>query len=348
MIRQTDAILKQVLESTFDDIRQNLWLIDYILDDFTRNPFLRTKFGNKQVQACKEYFRNNNINIQLQFSKDKEKFPAIFLTLGSSVEQQDLRTMGDISTENLILLPNQTGQPIPYVIPPFTPAGFDPITGLVAVPVGTDLGPISQGMVLVNPSNGDGFVIEGVVDGQIQIQAGIEIDSTQLGVIPQYRFFTSRLGRSFFEENWNITIATNDPQTLLWIHSIAVFGLLRYREFYEHNGLYETHFQSTDIFNPEFSNPGGEEIYCRQITMRGKVEQRFIRGLHRNIESILLRDTNPEAVTVEDPQGFVGGIRIVANTATPALQQNDQDWYSVQTPEFPTERCDDDDDDNSY
>jgi len=329
MIFQTDALLKTILEKTLGDIKTNLWLLDYILDDFTQNPFLKSQFGQKQILAAKEWFSNNNVNVQLQFSKDKEKFPAIFLTLGSSNEVQDLRTMSDISEEDLILMPNRVGQPIPYVVKPFSPISFDASTGLVGVPVGTDIAPVSPGMVLVNPSNGAGVVIEGITpDGEIQIQPGIELDSTQLGVIPQYRFFTSRLGRSWFEENWNITLATNDPQTLLWLHSIVVFGLLRYREFYEHNGFAETHITSTDIFNPDFSNAGGEEIFCRQITMFGKVQQQFIRGLHRNIESVLLRDQDPAAVTEENPKGYIGGLRIISNLNTPPLQENDQDWYA--------------------
>jgi hypothetical protein len=227
-------------------------------------------------------------------------------------------------------MPNQIGQPIPYVIPPFIPTGFDSALGTVGTPVGTDLGPVASGMVLVNPTTGNGAVIQGISDnGEIQIQPETELDSSQLAVIPQYKFFTSRLGRSFFEENWNITLVTNDPQTLLWLHSIVVFGLLRYREFLEHNGFLETHFTSTDIFTPEFSNAEGEEFFARQITMMGKVEQKFIRGLHRNIESVLFRDINLAAKTPADPQGFVGGIKIVSNLETPSAHQNDTSWYTI-------------------
>lgn len=330
MIFQTDALLKTMIELTIEDIKKNLWLLDYILDDFTNNQFLNTKYGQKQVNAAKEWFSDgrNNINIFLQFVKDKEKFPAIILTLGSSQESQEHRVMADVDTQNVVLMPNQVGQPIPYVIKPFTPTSYNSSTGVVGVPIGTDIAPISAGMVLVNPANGNGVVIEGVTDEGIQIQTGITLDATQLGVIPQYRFFTTRLGRSFFEENWNITLATNDPQTLLWLHSIVVFGLLRYREFYESNGFDQTKFTSTDIFNPEFSNAAGEEIYCRQITMTGIVQQQFIRGLHRNIESVLLRDQNSAAVTASNPEGFTGGIKIMSNITTPALEQNDTNWFT--------------------
>lgn len=326
----TDVFIKKLLETILEDIKKNLWLIDYIMDDFVSNPFLRTQYGKKQIAAAKDWFVNNNVNVYHQYIKDKEKFPALILTLGSSTESQENRGLGDVGPENLTILPNQTGDPIPYVLPPFIPTSYVSSTGLVGVPVGTDLGPISKGMVLINPTTGNGTVILGIMDGQIQIGTDIELDSSQLAVIPQYRFFTTRLGRTFFQETWNITVATNDVQSLLWLHTIVIFGLLRYREFMEHNGILEiTNLSSTDIFNSEFSNPEGEEIFCRQITIQNKVEQQFIRGLHRNIESVLLRDQNPGTVTLENPSGFTGGIKIVSNENTPALNQNDTDWFTV-------------------
>jgi len=328
-IFQTDAMLKAILEASIKDVKENLWLLDFLLADFTHNSFLKTPYGSKQIQAAKEWFANNNINVQLQFSKDKEKFPAIFLTLGSSVEFQDNRTMGDVGEHNVVLLPNQVDQKIPYVVPPFAPIGFDPSTGTVETAEGLDLSAVSAGMVLLNPANGDGTPILGVDGQNILIQANLELDATQLSVVPQYRYFQSRMGRSFFEENWNITCATNDPQSLLWLHSIVIYTLLRYREFFEHNGFLETKLSSTDIFNPEFSNPGGEEIYARQVTMFGRVIQSWVRGLHKKIESVILQDTNPAAVSLADPKGYVGGIKIVGNIDTPALQQNDTNWYVV-------------------
>ena len=224
----------------------------------------------------------------------------------------------------------EVGHKIPYVLAPFIPYGYDPATGEVGVPEGLDVAPVSPGMVLLNPVTGNGTPVLSINGQNIFIKPGVELDASQLAVVPQYRYFQSRLGRSFFQENWSITCATNDMSTLLWLHTIVVYSLLRYREFMEHNGILEiTNLSSTDIFNADFSNAEGEEIYCRQISISNKVEQKFVRGLHKKIESVILRDVNPQAVTVSDPQGFVGGIRIVSNLTTPALEQNDQTWYTV-------------------
>lgn len=326
----TDVFIKTLLEESIDNIKKNLWLLDHILWDFTHNEFLRTKYGQKQVDAAKEWFATNNINVFHQYVKDKEKFPCIVLTLGSSVEHQEYRTLSDVSQETVGLTPMEVGQKIPYVVLPFIPYGYDPATGEVGVPEGIDIGPVSPGMVLLNPITGNGTPVLSINGQNIMIQPNVQLDASQLGVIPQFRFFQSRLGRSFFQENWSITCATNDMSTLLWLHTVVIYSLLRYREFMEHNGILEiTNLSSTDIFNADFSNAEGEEIYCRQISVSNKVEQKFVRGLHKKIESVILRDTNPAAVTVADPHGFVGGIRIVSNLTTPALEQNDTTWYTI-------------------
>lgn len=326
----TDVFIKTLLEESIENIKKNLWLLDHILWDFTHNEFLRTRYGQKQVDAAKEWFATNNINVFHQYVKDKEKFPCIILTLGSSVEHQEYRTLSDVSQETIGLAPMEVGHKIPYVLAPFIPYGYDPTTGEVGVPEGLDVAPVSPGMVLLNPVTGNGTPVLSINGQNIFIKPGVELDASQLAVVPQYRYFQSRLGRSFFQENWSITCATNDMSTLLWLHTIVVYSLLRYREFMEHNGILEiTNLSSTDIFNADFSNAEGEEIYCRQISISNKVEQKFVRGLHKKIESVILRDVNPQAVTVSDPQGFVGGIRIVSNLTTPALEQNDQTWYTV-------------------
>ena len=334
MIFQTDCFLKVLLEESLEDIKKNPWLINHILWDFTHNKFLKTRYGQKQVDAAIEWFETNNINVFHQYVKDKEKFPCVVITLGSSTEAQELRTLGDVDTDTVGLLPNTVKEKIPYVVTPFVPTSFVASTGVVGVPVGVDITPVSPGMVLINPATGTGTPVVSINGQTIMVQPNLELDASTLGVVPQYRYFQTRLGRSFFQESWSLTCATNDPQTLLWLHAIVIFGLLRYREFMEHNGVLEiTNLSSTDIFNADFSNAAGEEIYCRQINITNKVQQSWPRDLHKKIESVILRDTNPEAVTVTDTQGYVGGIRIVSNLTTPALQQNDQIWYTVSTEE---------------
>src|SRR5665213_154755 len=200
-IFQTDALLKTVLEASIEDIKNNLWLLDHILEDFTNSPLLRTKYGNKQIQAAKEWFTNNNVNVFLQFVKDKEKFPCIILTLGSSNEVQEMRTLGDIDVPTLSFLPPIVGQKIPYVVSPFIPTSYDASTGTIGVPIGIDIAPVSAGMILLNPVNGNGTPVLSINGQDILIQPNLQLDATQLGVVPQFRMFQSRLGRSFFEEN---------------------------------------------------------------------------------------------------------------------------------------------------
>ena len=94
MIFQTDAILKVLIEENLEQIKLNPWLIEQILWDFTHSQFLKTKYGEKQVRACKEWLETNGINVLPQFVKDKIKFPAVVITLGTSTETQELQNHG--------------------------------------------------------------------------------------------------------------------------------------------------------------------------------------------------------------------------------------------------------------
>jgi hypothetical protein len=123
-----------------------------------------------------------------QYVKDKEKFPCLVLTLGSSQETQELRTLSDVSQETVGLAPMEVQQKIPYVIPPFVPYGYDPVTGEVGIPEGIDVAVVSPGMILLNPATGNGTPVVSINGQNIFIQPNVQLDASSLAVVPQYRF----------------------------------------------------------------------------------------------------------------------------------------------------------------
>ena len=48
---------------------------------------------------------------------------------------------------------------------------------------------IAAGMILVDPAVGQGFVIQDYDDQGIHIEPSIDLDATQLAVVPQYQFY---------------------------------------------------------------------------------------------------------------------------------------------------------------
>lgn len=306
-------------------MRKNPYLIDDMLSSLTSIPYLANKFGLKQVKACKEWLANNQIDIYMYKRKDRDRYPCITIEMGNSNEKIEMKHLADESSETVTLVPNQIGKPIPYVVKPFTPVGYDPSAGTVEVGVDTDISTVVAGQILVDPSNGNGYQILEVLGKNLFIQPGLIIKSSQFGIVPQFQYYTARVGHIFTQDTYNIGCHGNgDPQTTLWLWSIALYGILRYKEtLFEALGFTESYVQNNNPdLNEAFSTPGGEEVWSRYITITGQVEQTFLKSPRRLLESIVLRENLPD--------GFEGGIKIMSNLDSPAiLDPEEETWLTV-------------------
>lgn len=334
MIFQLDLTVKTAIELGIEDIRKNPWLIHDMLSDCITNPYLSQKYGQKQIDSCVEWFLNNEIEIKMRGVNDKDKMPLIAITMGTSDEKQDMKHMADQSTETLVLMPAQIGKPIPYIVKPFVPIGYDSQTGIVEVDDSVKgMSGISAGMILVDPSNGQGFVIQDYDDEGIHIEPGIILDATQLAVVPQYQFYKARVEHTFFQESCDISCYSHgDPQVAMWLHSIALYSILRYREsLLEAQGFSESFVRNSPLMeNQNYTGSNGENSYLRSISLSGQTEYSWIKSPRRVIENAFLRE---KTGTASDP-GYIGGIKILSNSDSPEfIDKSKETWYTVNSDE---------------
>lgn len=322
---QADSVIKTTVQLFLEDLRKNIWLMDYILEDFTRNPYLKDAFGQKQIDSAKEWFKNNNIDVTIGYNSDKLRPPCVSIILEPQQEKTDMKHMADLTPNQVILLPNEIGRPISYVVKVFTPTGYDQSTGEVSIDSSIDLQAVTSGMILVNPTDGVGYIIEEVSANGIKIEAGIDIGASQFGILPQFKFYKARLEHIFMNANYTIVCtAHGDAQTVLWLHDIVLYGLLRYKEsLLEALGLSETVISSGSLdVNEEFGQAGGEIAWSRAISISGQIEQTFIKAPHRIIESVVLKK--------KDKCEYGSGIKIISNLDTPNFMDESQEsWTTV-------------------
>lgn len=326
MIFQNDLTIKMSIQLGLDDIRKNDWLIEDILGDCVSNPYLIDKYGNKQIDACKEWFKNNQIDIYMADRRDRDRFPCITITLGTSSEKPEMKSMADQSTEKVKLLPNKINKPIPYVVKPFVGFSYNSTTGEVTIPANaSNVEGIALGMILVDPITAQGYVINDITSNGVIVEPGLTITATKLGILPQNQFYEARVEHAFFQETYNIGChAHGDPQALLWLHSIVLYSILRYREsLLEAQGFGESVLSSSDLSaNSSGSGAAGEEIWSRYITLTGMVENTWIKSPRRVIEAVSLKDKS-----ITNPRGYVGGIKIISNLDTPVIiDESTQLW----------------------
>jgi hypothetical protein len=298
-----DIRLMTMLQLGIEDISKNPWLIQDILGDTISNPYLRERYGT-QIESCKQWLANNRINILLSARDDKMEFPSITIELGTSNEKSDMKHMADLSVETVTLYPNNINKPIPYVLKP-SAGTYNSMTGFFSFSSAVDLNAVSPGMVLVNPANGNGYVIQSVtVANQVNLLTGLTIPTGSYGIIPEYQYYVTQIGHTFMQEPYKITCNANDQQTLLWLHSIAVYSMLRYRQaLLEKDGYAESMISSSPMYpNPDYSD-AGQVVWSRDINITGQVENRWYMQPHRIIENISIGNAN----------GYEGGVKIISN-----------------------------------
>ena len=327
MIFSGDVTLKLAIEQSLEDIRTNPYLIDNIMGQF-KEPHLKS-YGDKEIARCKEWFLNNKIEVLLRYRLDKDEFPCITIALNSSTEMDDMKHLGDTSTESAILLPSDINKPIGFIVKPFTPSELDRDSGFVGIPEGTkNLNAIRPDMILVDPATGNGYPILEVVDGGVMIEADLSITASKLAVVPKYQFYEAKVEHSFFRESYTIGCHVHgDPSTLLWLHAIVTYALLRYKEsLLEARGFSQTSIVSSDFApNQHLSTPGGENVFSRFVTITGMVENSWIKSPMRIVEAVEIIDKK------SDPESLKAGIKIISNLNPPDFLDTDNDlWTTIE------------------
>lgn len=291
-IWQGDVFFRRVIELILRDVRQNPWLIDDILSDFVTDPMLVNIYGQKEIQNAKKWFNDNEVSVFLSHRMDFEKMPCVTISIGNNVEDKSLGRLGDMTPFVETLQPEQVGKSINYIISPFEYVSYDQPTGFFLVPAEVNLTLVQPGMVLVDPDDGVGFVITNKTANGIFIAPGTEISFAQIGVIPQYMIFRARREIATFQESVSIGChAHGDPNALLWLYSIVMYGLLRYRE-----GVLETrnfqisNLQTTEMVRNDAFQEIGENVYSRFINISGQVENTWIKAPKSIIETINVVD----------------------------------------------------------
>jgi hypothetical protein len=324
MIFAGDTIIAEALRQGLDDMRKNLWLLDDVFSSFATEPALKDKYGQKEIDNAKDWFVNNKIEVAMRYRIDKDQFPLITIALGASNEMEDMKHLADLSTSVEALMPNKIGKPIQYIVKPFVPEGYDPDTGILFVPSNISLRGVSEKQVLVDPDTGNGYVIQGLTPEGLQLEPNLELTLNKAGIIPRYPIYKARREHAFFQEQYSIGCHVHgDPAPLLWLHSIVVYLILRYREsLLEARSFTQSSISSSDLMsNPNFEGPGGENVFSRYITLSGMVENSWLKSPKRVIEIV--------EITEKIDDSFKSGIKILSNLDSPDFLDTEKDLYTT-------------------
>ena len=295
MITQTDLILRSALIAGIRDLRARPYLLADVFSQCATDALLQQEFGYKEIKRATDWFLKVNLPVVLQHRLDSVELPCISIALLSSGERVGETYLGDYGdTEDLddsqTFNQSDAGIDPLVILGPFTPAAYDPSTGIVTLPSSLSTDFVVPDQLLVDRTRNLAYPIASVpTDSTFTIKPGTVADFTEAIVMPRYQTLGLTRERAMFSETYQIGChAAGDAVELLWLHSIVTFILLRYKNFYlDARGLTRTTFTSSDfVRNPAYE---GQNVFSRYVTLQAIVEQNWVADVSSKLEGIKLK-----------------------------------------------------------
>ncbi len=317
-IFQSDIIVRSAIAAALDDIRAKPWLLDFIFQSLLNDPLTRRYYGEEEINTAKDWFLNNDIPVKMAYRLDGVVAPLIALTLTESSE--DAATLGDVHYE-----PVEDIDPIEInVTKPaltFTPTAFDPLTGTVTVASSVDLSFIFSGMIVREKATSKTYVIDSVGDHQFVILPSSPLslaNLTRATIESSNKLQIVSLESIVYREGFRIDLFVSGNHThLLYLHSILVFALNRYKQsLLESRGFERSQVSSTSL--GKFERSESEIIFTRAINLTGYVRQYWPKEVRPRIDGMYVGP----GLDVTDLS--FGGIKILGAEAGPVSVKTDE------------------------
>ena len=294
-IFQGDIIIRTAIVAAINDLRANPWALEYVFSSLTHDELTEKTYGQKEIDKAINWFLSTDIPIVNSLRVDNIRLPCISVALQESTEVEN--TLADKNYDT-----SEIYQDVyPILFGPFS-CGYDPATGEMILPVEVfDRVVPHQGM-MIEDAKKNRFTMLEVEGNKIVLGPNLLIDTTSMYIRSQFPQRV-QLEAANFRESYVIGChSRGEPYECLYLHSIVLFAMLRYRQKYlEARGFGRSAVSSTDIrVNDQFD---AEIVFSRFITLSGFTRQFWPKDIGSAIESVLVKDTSrnvSNAVVVEE------------------------------------------------
>lgn len=269
-VLQSDVLIRGAMIAAMADIRANPFLLDYVFSGLVADTLTSTQYGQAEIDAAKKWFNATDIPVVMNFHMGAVKMPCLSISLLESVETED--TLGDVNYEPR----EETDGPWDILVGPFTPASYDYITGAITVPDDAPVNgliSIAPGMILVDKTGSSHPILTVTGANRFAVQANLNIDLNGATIRASRPSHMVHIESARFRETYSIGChVQGEAVHLTYLHSIAVFCLLAYREsLLEARGFECSSLSSSDAqLNQTFEQ---ELTYSRYIRVPGWIRQ---------------------------------------------------------------------------
>lgn len=300
---QSDIIIRTALIEGLKRVKEQPWLLDFVFSSLVQDDYAISEYGEKELDKIKQWFMDTNIPVTMSFNREQPQTPLIAISLEDSTEAES--TLADVSKEG----PDEdvdfsTVLTVPQVVAgPFTPLSFSTSTSTLVLPDTVDLSNVYPGMAIVDRERKNFYVIEGLYEQTIVLEGeDIDADFTGAVIAPQESIKRVTLESCEFKEVYRIdTYVSGNPVILLFLHTLIIFILMRYKqELLEARGFERSTISSKGITG--FPNPNGPEfIYDRVVMVNGFVQHFWPKDITGKISAVAT-EVSVDTTISEDTQ----------------------------------------------
>lgn len=266
-IHQSDVLIRAALVNGIAELRRQPWLLDYVFASLPQDKLTAKEYGEKEVEQAKKWFLRTEIPVMMNYRVDEPVAPSISIALLESGECEE--TLGDVNYKPV----EETVGDWPMLAGPFSVESYSSATGQVTLPeeVGKEL-VVVEGMILIDDVGQEHPIIEVVDRRTVFVQKGLNVRFSKACIRSEKPTHTIQLESLNFRETYQLGChASAEPAHLLYLHSIAVFIMLREKqELMEKRGFERSTITSAQVAqNPNFE--GKEIVWSRFVNVTGYV-----------------------------------------------------------------------------
>lgn len=266
----SDVVIRAAIVQGLRELRANPWLLDYCFSWLMYDDLTNQEYGKKEIDEAKKWFLSTPVEVRMSTLSDSPVFPLISIHLSESVEDQS--SLGDVHYHPI-------SDATPHIvgtgpnIQTFTPTSYDPDTGII-----THTGTIKAlvGQTLLDTHNNTGYEILEVSSKSFKIEPNcIGVDFRNAQIVPRFDTKHVHLESLMFRETYTMGVhASGHQRYALYLHSILVFIMLRWKEVYlERRGFERSTLASGPLSENENFAGGPEVVFSRTVQTTGYIRQ---------------------------------------------------------------------------
>jgi hypothetical protein len=290
-IHSSDIIIRTALTMAIADIRANPWLLDHVFASLIDDVPTANVYGEKERQQAKSWFLKTDIPVVMDYRMDGVEANSISISLVDSSETEN--TLGDVHYQPF----EDVEAAWPPLTSAFTPEAYSAATGILRLPAQiADSLLVTTGMVVLDRV-GRIHQISDVLDrSSVVLKPGTIADFTDSVIKGSKPRLVQEVESLAFRETYRIGVhAHGEPFHLTWLHSIAVFALLRYKQaLLEARGFERSVISSSPFAKNEAM--GHENFWTRFISITGYVRQYWPKTATQRILSSEVSPLNVDTI----------------------------------------------------